>query len=451
MNSIPVQAAMGWGKSRSAAEPQPRVRLRDVLPPLAAVAVLTLAHLAYGAVQPAAALPLAGMLTVIAIATVFAAGPRHVTMGMMIGAGVIAVFGVTGLAGPLYRSAPSLAVLFAAGALWTIGYIASRHRRALDIAWTALMWGAIAYCTWMFILYVNLIPSGGNAIAAAFETPANASILFGLFAVVGTGRILHLVKQMDAEALPRSQMIDRLLRNGVSGILLVGLSFTCLMIVGSQPGIILTLAVLAGYAWWDSRAITARDHRGLVTRLAALVTPFIAIGLAAWGVTLAWISDETIVPGLGVSDTMPNIQRIQAYMGAWMDSPVFGHGLGSISVEGNEAMTLFNAKAMHAPGEAHNVFVTWLVETGIIGLALLVFALAAMHTRIFAALKSRRTPRTFLRLAVVAGALMLLHGMTDSSLDLPSAVWLYALLLGAACGVATGRRVEPVEKTEQET
>jgi hypothetical protein len=35
---------------------------------------------------------------------------------------------------------------------------------------------------------------------------------------------------------------------------------------------------------------------------------------------------------------------------------------------------------------------------------------------------------------------MLLHGMADSSLDLPSAVWLYALLLGAACGVATGRR-----------
>ena len=451
MNSIPVQAAMGWGKSRSAPEQRTRVRLRDVLPPVAAVAVLTLAHLAFGAVQPAAALPLAGMLTIIAIVTVFAAGPRHITMGMMIGAGVIAVFGVTGLAGPLYRSAPSLAVLFAAGALWTIGYIASRHRRALDIAWAALMWGAIAYCTWMFILDVNAAPPGVNAIAGAFETPANASVLFGLLAIVATSKILHVVKQMDAEALPRAKMVEQLLRDGLSGILLLGLSFTCLTIVGSRPGIILTLGVLAAYVWWDTRSITMREHRGIVTRLAAFVTPFVAIGLMAWGVSLAWISDETIAPGLGASDIMPNIQRIQAYMGAWMDSPVFGHGPGSISVEGNEAMTLFNAKAMHAPGEAHNFVVTWLVEAGIVGLALLVLALAAMHTRLFAALKSRRTPRTFLRLAIMAGVLMLLHGMTDSSLDLPSAVWLYALLLGAACGVATGRRVEPVEKTEQET
>jgi O-antigen ligase len=145
---------------------------------------------------------------------------------------------------------------------------------------------------------------------------------------------------------------------------------------------------------------------------------------------------------------MPNIQRIQAYMGAWMESPVFGHGLGSIGLEGDKVMTLVNAKAMRVPGDAHNVFVTWLVEAGIVGLALLVLALGAMYTRIFAALRSRQTPRTFLRLAVMAGVLMLLHGVTDSSLDLPSAVWLYALLLGAACGVATGRRIEPREDEE---
>ena len=63
-----------------------------------------------------------------------------------------------------------------------------------------------------------------------------------------------------------------------------------------------------------------------------------------------------------------------------------------------------------------------------------------MHARIFGALGSRRMPRTFLRLAVAASALLLLHGVTDSSLDLPSIVWTYALLLGAACGIASGGR-----------
>ncbi len=448
MNKIPAQATMGWGRSRPKTQPLPRIRLRDLLPPLAAVAVLTLAHVAYGAVQPIAALPLSGLLVVVAIVAILAAGPHHITIGMIAGAGAIIAFAVTGLAGPLHQSAPHLAVLFAAGAIWCIGYIASRHRRALDVAWAALMWGAIGYCGWMFILHVSGAPSGENAILGAFATPANASVLFGLFAIVGMSNILHIIKQMDAEALARSRMVEQLLRQGLAGILLVVFSLTCLSIAGSRPGIIITLGVLIALMWWDTLSISTREHRGIPMRLAALLAPFVAIGLAGWGVSLGWISDETVAPGVGGSDVMPNIQRIQAYMGAWMESPVFGHGLGSIGLEGDKVMTLVNAKAMRVPGDAHNVFVTWLVEAGIVGLALLVLALGAMYTRIFAALRSRQTPRTFLRLAVMAGVLMLLHGVTDSSLDLPSAVWLYALLLGAACGVATGRRIEPREDEE---
>jgi O-antigen ligase len=148
---------------------------------------------------------------------------------------------------------------------------------------------------------------------------------------------------------------------------------------------------------------------------------------------------------------MPNLQRIEAYMSAWAESPAFGHGLGSIGDAGSQTTTLFNAKAMLAPGQAHNVAITWLVETGILGLALLVLIVGAMYTRIFSALRNRNTPRTFLRLAVGAGVLLLIHGLTDSSLDLPSATWLYAFLLGAACGVATGRRIEPQDETQQES
>jgi O-antigen ligase len=451
MNDIPAQAAMGWGRSRGEPRPRPRTRLRDILPPLAAVGLLALAHLAYGAVQPVAALPLAAMITIVAIVAIIAAGPAHVTMGMAAGGGVIAVMGITGLAGPLSQSAPHLAVLFAAGSLWAIGYIAARHRQALGAVWSGLIWSGVGYCGLMFALHASSIASGRSAIVDAFETPANASLLFGLLAIVGLGRILHVVKQMDAEALPRARMLDQLLRDGVGGFLLVGLSLTCLAIAGSRAGILITLGVLAGHVWWDMLAIATRDHRGILTRLAAFVAPFVALGLMAWGISLAWLSDETVTPGLGAAEQLPNVQRIEAYMSAWMQSPAIGHGLGSISPIGNEATTLFNARAMLAPGEAHNVFVTWLVEAGIVGLALLVIAIGAMHARMFAALRTRRTPRTFLRLTVMAGLLILLHGVTDSSLDLPSAVWLYALLLGGACGVAAGRRPQPREDAEQET
>ncbi|RYG33486.1 MAG: hypothetical protein EON93_09545, partial [Burkholderiales bacterium] len=320
MSRIPVQAEMGWGRARSKTPDEPRVRLRDILPPIAAVIALALAHVVYGAVQPIASLSLAAVFTVIAIASIFAAGPRHVTIGMMIGAAVIVAYAVSGLAGPLHRSAAPLAVMFAAGCLWTIAYIASRHRRALDLAWETLTWSSIVYCFWMFAMHVSGISSDKQLLLDAFETPANASVLFGLFAIIGMSKILHLIKQMDAEALARAHMIDRMLREGLSGILLLGISLTCLSLTGSQPGLILVAAVLVGLMWWDTLGISTREHRGLPTRLAAIVAPIIALGLAGWGVSLAWLHDETVAQGIGATDMLPNAQRFEAYMGAWMDS-----------------------------------------------------------------------------------------------------------------------------------
>lgn len=442
MNDTPMHsAAMGW---RGASEKgrRARTRLRDVIPPIAAAIILTLAHLAYGAVQPIAALPLSGVFTAIAALALLGAGPHHVTIGMLAGAVILAAMGVSGLAGPLDRAAPHLAVLFAAGGLWIVGYIAARHRTALDAAWGTIIWGGIAYCSLMFAFHVSGAPTGDNSVVGAFETPANACILFGLLSVLAMSRVLHVLKQMDADALPHARIFDQLLRNGLGGILLLVLSLTCITMTGSRPGILITCGLLIGHVWWDMLAIATRDHRGVLSRFAAFLAPVIALALVAWGVSDAWLYDETIRPGIGGSTQLPNLQRIEAYMAAWMESPALGHGLGSVDAVGARFTNLANAKAMLAPGDSHNVFVTWLVEVGIVGLALLVFALAAMHARIFAALGSRRTPRTFLRLTIIAGLLMLVHGVTDSSLDLPSAVWLYAFLLGAACGLATGRRSE---------
>lgn len=438
---IPAQATMGWGSAQATADANARTRLRDVVPAIAAVIALTLAHVAYGAVQPIAALGLSALLTAIALVMLLAAGPRHVTSGMLIGGALIALAGATGVFGPMHQAGSSLAVLFAAGAVWSVGYIAARHRSALDAIWTTLIWGSIAYCVWMFIGDVATSSTDqGLALRDAFETPANAALLFGLMAIVGMARVLHVVKQMHSEGLPGSHMIDRLLRNGLGGLLLLALSLTCLAIVDSRPGLLMIAGVLLAHTWWDLLSILTRNGSSLLARLTAFILPFAAIGFAAWGVGSAWIADETVAPGIGQGDLLPNIQRIEAYMAAWAESPALGHGLGSIDTIGAQQQTLANAKVMLAPGQAHNAFVTWLVETGLVGLGALILAVASMHARIFGALSSRRIPRTFLRLAIAASALMLLHSVTDSSLDLPSAVWMYALILGAACGVASGGR-----------
>jgi hypothetical protein len=93
--------------------------------------------------------------------------------------------------------------------------------------------------------------------------------------------------------------------------------------------------------------------------------------------------------------------------------------------------------AMLAPGDAQNAFIHWLIEAGAPGLGAILLFIGAMHTRIIALPARWRTPRTFRHPAIAAGAFLLLHGVSNSSRDLPSVVWLYALLLGTACGVTT--------------
>jgi len=439
MNDASAEASVGWGSSSP--KPQARIRRRDVIPPLIAVFFLTLAHLLFGASEPMPALVLSICLIAAALASIAASGPRHVTTGMIVGAVLIWAFAVTGAAGGLERAAPELAVLFAAGAMWAIGYVCARKRGALDIVWAGLVWTSFVYCAWMFFSQMGAVLSGDETttIADSFESPASASLLFGMFTMIGSARVFHVVKQMDAEALARSEMIDRLMRDALGGMLLLVFAITCLTLSGSRVGIVLTAAVLLGHAWWDTHAIASRAHRGMIIKIGSRIAPLAAIGLAVWGVSLAWLQDESVIPGLGLPDTLPHLQRLQAYITAWLEKPLFGHGLGSIGVIGDRSMTLVNAKAMLAPGGAQNVFVHWLVEAGAAGLTAFLAFIGAMHIRIAIALNKRPAPRTFMRLAFALSMLLLLHGVSDSSLDLPGVAWLYALLLGAACGVATAK------------
>jgi hypothetical protein len=436
MNDNSPDVAIGWKAPRS--RTRSHTRIRDFAPPLVTIFFLVAALLLFGASQPMAALTMSTFLVASAIGAVITAGPKHVTIGMAVVGALIWAFAMLGWAGPLDRAAPDLAVLFAAGAVWTVGYICARRRGALDIAWAGLVWGAFVYCAWMFFAHVALAMSNqGGSIADSFRTPADASLLFGFLAIIGSTRVLHVVKQMDAEALARAEMIGRLANDALGGLLLTGFAFTCLMLAGSQVGIILAGSVMILHAWWDTRAISRRDHRGVIIKIASKITPIAALALLAWGVALGWLHDESVAAGAGLGAELPRVQRAEAYLYAFLDAPVFGHGLGSADSVGAAATDLHNARAMLAPGGAQNVFLHWLVEAGAAGLALMLAILGAMHLRIVTAMTHRGAVRTFLRLAVAAGLLLLLHGVTDNSLDLPGVTWLYALLLGAACGVAT--------------
>jgi len=318
-----------------------------------------------------------------------------------------------------------------------------RQRSALDIMWAGLVWTSFVYCAWMFFRHIAAGFAGAGDAATfegVFSSAAEASVLFGMLALMGSARVSHVLKQIDAEASSRSEGVEKLMRDGLGGLLLLGFAVTCLVLTGSRVGFMITGGVVVLHAWWDTRTLVRHTERGLVRRVIGRVTPFLAIGVVAWGIWLAYAEDESVADGLAGAVPFTSFQRLQTYWFAFQQHPVFGIGLGNLEIVRDHVTTLANARALLAPGDAQNVALSWLVEAGVAGTAALTLLLGAMHVQLARGLGSRHAPRTFLRLALAASLLLLIHGLTDSSLSLPSLVLLYAFLLGAGCGVASWRR-----------
>lgn len=412
-------------------------RLRDVLGPLGAIGSLLLAFALFGAEQEMASLVVSAAMCLSAIVALAISGPRTAPWPPAIALILIWGYGASTLAGELGDAIPSLAVLSAAVAAWTAGHVAARTRTSIEAAWGALVWASLAYSMWSFVSYVALImnSAGTVSIAAGFSSPVSAAIVFGALTLVGCARVSHVIKRIDAEGLARSEVLDRLMRDGLGGLLLTGFAATCLVLSNSLAGVLACAGFCIAHLWWDTRAILTRDHRSLWVRIAEKSAPVLALLLAAGGVAAGWMTDETVEAAAAGLGDAPRLQRIEAYLAAWREAPLFGHGMGVIEAVRDRSMTLANAIALQAPGDAQNVLLRWLVETGIAGALLGVALLAAPAFVVVRSLWNRRTPRTFARLSVVLAAFLLLHGFTDSSLDLPAVFLLLAFVTGLSTGV----------------
>lgn len=126
----------------------------------------------------------------------------------------------------------------------------------------------------------------------------------------------------------------------------------------------------------------------------------------------------------------------------WRQRPWFGHGGGSFRVvfpsAKSEAVSLFYENA-------HNDYVQTLVERGLVGLSLALFAATALFWTAWHSLRSRADSlaRGLALTTIAAGAAFALHALVDFNLQIPAnQFWFQAcLLMGAvALGLPQGRR-----------
>ena len=101
--------------------------------------------------------------------------------------------------------------------------------------------------------------------------------------------------------------------------------------------------------------------------------------------------------------------------------------------------TLANHPALDQVNALHNVYLQWLEETGLAGASLMFGCIACLLAQVWRGFVHRNTMRSWLRAVIMLSLLVLLHGLVDYGLQVPSIAWQWALWIGVGCGIAAPR------------
>jgi O-antigen ligase len=130
------------------------------------------------------------------------------------------------------------------------------------------------------------------------------------------------------------------------------------------------------------------------------------------------------------NDFSGRVELVTTHWRAFLDRPLFGHGLGSF----HEISSLYanpeNWRGVLTAGAAHNIFVQCLEETGVIGFALFCAMLLPPIWRATSAAFRPTAGQTWAAFAFVITLLVMAHGMIDFGLNVPVIACLYAFILG---------------------
>jgi O-antigen ligase len=173
---------------------------------------------------------------------------------------------------------------------------------------------------------------------------------------------------------------------------------------------------------WD---LASQRKIRLTVRSRDLVLATAALAIVAVASVPTWTRVDELD-----SDATIRGQIFSTHWGAFLASPVFGHGLGSFNDINGQALTTDNYAVLWSIRAAHNVYIQWLEEAGVAG-ALPMFALVAaiMLISVFHVAKMR-SGQTLARGLVASSVVVLLHGVTDYALQVPSIAAFWAFLLG---------------------
>ena len=327
--------------------------------------------------------------------------------------------------------------LLGLAATFALAIVVGAKRERAETFVKALSYVGGVYAAWAFLnwssspnsIFGVVRPYGGGRLAGAFLSANSAATLFASQSLLQLCLVLRAVRRAPKPFFsPRAwSKMEGL----PTAFILLFLNGSCLLLTASRAGALAAgaAAALAVAAF----AVTRTDKRsasgGLIAVGGLLVFAALALLLVSGGALMGRLTDNPM------SDARFSI--FADYGRSILASPWWGYGLGAFRAVNYQSMTASDAVAMGILGAAHNVYLQWLLQTGLLGFVPMMSCMAVILAAILAGFRRRSRQQALMIFALAVAAIFAIHGLTDYALEEPSLAAYFAAVLGLGYGVST--------------
>jgi O-antigen ligase len=282
------------------------------------------------------------------------------------------------------------------------------------------LYAAVSLLT--FVAGLQVAP--GGRLTGGFLSANSGATVFGILLVLGLALFLRAWKRTIGHG------VSRRLTAAAAPLACLALFAACLLLTASRMGLVATLFALAVLLFGEM-ASSGRARAPVMAAVALL------LGL---GVVLAFSGNDLLWTRVGGIDGAVDVrgQIFSAHWAAFIDSPLFGYGLGSFDAINSQIMTGETYRSLWSIRATHNVYLQWLQEAGLAG-AVPMFALVGLVLVVSILRAVGGRGRTLHLGLVCASLVVLVHGLTDYGLQVPSIAAFWAFLLGLQLTYGQGR------------
>jgi len=270
-----------------------------------------------------------------------------------------------------------------------------------------------------------------HRLSASLGSANTASVMFGALILLN---LVDLDRRRQKHPLGRAftlRNLEPLLSDIALPMLGLASAGTCLVLTMSRSGLLATAAISVTMVAGALAARARRDRMSApVLAAATLVAGLVLISLALnFDALQARLS---FLPG----DALARRTIFTAHWGAFISAPLSGYGLGAFERVNAMIMNQSNVTALETLGAAHNVYLQWLEQAGVIGAALMFLCFGLITLRVARGALRRRRMRSWLVGILAVITLFLAQGASDYALEVPAMAALLSLLMGLGCAIA---------------